>query len=214
MRSILSAVFAVLLSMPLLSAAQKVMTEGSVIYKAVLNNPDGTRKEGTYVVTVKNKQVRKELKIGTDFNNVTVLDEQGKSYILRSFNDKNFAVEMSAQDFSKRHEKYREPAINDDPESREIAGFKAQKATVTYKDGTAISIYYTKDWIPELPFTFERFRGLNGFPLAFDYKNDQGAVINFEAVRFDEAVVENSNFKIPAGYTLISNEEYRKLKSK
>jgi len=50
-------------------------------------------------------------------------------------------------------------------------------------------------------------------PLAFDYKNDQGVVINFEATNIDENVVENAKFKVPAGYKIISNEEYKSMRS-
>lgn len=215
MKNLLGHISILILSLvPGYSFAQKVLVEGTVVYKATLNNPDGSSKDGTYTITVKNKQVRKDLKIGNDFNNVTVLDEQGKSYILRSVNEKNFAVEMTGADFTQRNEKYYGAEVKEESDKRQIAGLQAQKATVKYKDGSSTVVYFTRDWISEMPYTFERFRGLKGFPLAFDYKNDQGAVIKFEAISFTESVVENTNFKVPAGYTLISNEEYRRLKTK
>ena len=206
--------FLTIISLPFISNAQKVLGEGTVVYKAVLTKPDGSRKEGTYTITVKNKQVRKDLKIGSDFENVQIFDNTEKAYILRSMNDKNFAVEMSMADLLKKNERYYDPEIKDAAESKNIAGMKAQKAVITYKDGSTAELFYTKEWKADIPFAFERYRGLNGFPVAFDYKNDQGAVINFEVLTLDENVVESSNFKIPNGYKVISGEEYKKLQTK
>ena len=212
---LLKVVFAgILFFIPLCLFAQKTLVEGTVVYKAVVNNPDGSRKEGSYVISLKNKQVRKELKIGKDFENVMILDNTDKAYSLKSVNEKNFAVEMSREDFAKKNDKYYGPVIKDAGETKTIAGKQAQKAVVTYKDGTSVNIYYTKDWLPELPHTFERFQGLNGFPLAFEYKNEQGGIINFEAIKLDEDVVESAQFKVPVNYKVISNEEYRQIRSK
>jgi hypothetical protein len=194
--------------------SQKKLVEGSITYKATMKNIDGTTKEGTYIVYVKNKQIRKEIKIGTDFENVVICDNTDKLYSLKSMDGRNFAVEMTPEDYQKRNEKYTAPVIKDGGENRVISGQKTQKATVSYKDGNSTNVFYTKDWITDAPYLFERFQGLEGLPLAFDYKNEQGAVINFEAIKFDEEVVENSKFKVPAGYKVISNDEYRKLRSK
>lgn len=194
--------------------AQKTLVEGTVVYRAVVNNPDGSRLEGAYIISLKNKQVRKELKIGNDFENVMILDNSDKAYSLKSLNEKNFAVEVSREDFEKRNAKYYGPVIKDAGETKTIAGQVARKATVIYKDGTSVNIYYTKEWVPELPYTFERLQGLNGFPLAFEYKNEQGGIINFEAIKLNEDVVESSKFTVPANYKIISNEEYRQIRSK
>jgi hypothetical protein len=92
---------------------QKVLAEGTVVYKATLTKPDGSRKEGTYTITVKNKQVRKDLKLGPDFENIQIFDNTERAYILRSMNDKNFAVEMSMADLLKKNELYYAPTIKD-----------------------------------------------------------------------------------------------------
>ncbi len=199
---------------PFLTTAQKKLVEGSVTYKAVMNNADGTTKEGVYIVSVKNKQVRKELRLGTDFENVIIFDNTDKLYTLKSVKEKNFAVEMSPEDYNKRNEKYAGASVKKTDETKTIAGFKALSALMSYKDGNSVKVFYTPDWTTDVPYLFERFDLLNGLPLAFDYKNDQGAVINFEAINIDESVVENSKFKVPAGYKIISNEEYKSMRSK
>lgn len=199
---------------PLLSAAQKKLVEGSVNYKVVVNNPDGSTKQGAYIVSVKYKQVRKELKLGTDFENILILDNTGKLYTLKSVKEKNFAVEMNVADYSKRNEKYEDATIKKTGDTKTIAGIKAQSAIISYKDGSDTKVYYTTEWTTDAPLLFERFERLNGLPLAFDYKSDQGVVMNFEATNIDESVVENSKFKVPAGYKIISNEEYKDIRSK
>lgn len=199
---------------PFLSSAQTKLVEGSITYKAVLNNPDGTAKEGVYIVSVKNNQVRKELRIGAEFENVIIFDNTEKLYTLKSVKEKNFAVEMSTDDYRKRNEKYEGATIKDSKDTKTIAGINARSATMSYKDGSSVKVFYTTDWVTEAPFVFERFEQLNGLPLAFDYKNDQGVVINFEAVKIDEGVVEDAKFKIPAGYKIISNEEYKSMRSR
>lgn len=197
-----------------ISFAQKKLVEGSVTYRATMKGPDGATKEGTYTVSVKNKQLRKEIKIGSDFENVVIVDNTDKMYSLRSMDGRNFAVEMSPTDYEKRNAKYAGSTIKEVGDKRVISGQNAQKAVVSYKDGSAVDVYYTKEWVIDVPFLFERFQGLNGLPLSFDYKNEQGVVIVFEAVKLDEDVVENSKFRVPAGYKVISNDEYLKLRSK
>lgn len=212
---IFKSIFAALLILSSHSAfAQKKLVEGSITYKATMKNSDGTAKEGTYIISVKNKQVRKEIRIGGDFENVVVVDNSGKIYSLKSMDGRNFAVEMTPDDYEKRNAKYTGGTVKDAGQTKIISGQNAQKATISYKDGNTADLFYTKDWLIEAPYLFERFQGLEGVPLAFDYKNDQGVVITFEAVKMDEDIVENSKFKVPAGYKMISNEEYRNLRSK
>lgn len=189
------------------SFAQKKLVEGSVTYRATMKSPDGTTKEGAYTVSVKNKQLRKEIKIGSDFENVVIVDNTDKMYSLRSMDGRNFAVEMSPADYEKKNERYAGSTIKEANDKKVISGQNAQKAVVSYKDGTTADVYYTKDWVIDVPFLFERFQGLQGLPLSFDYKNEQGVIIVFEAVKLDQEVVENSKFKVPAGYKVISNEE-------
>jgi hypothetical protein len=208
---ILYAVFAIT---PFALQAQKVLVEGMVVYKAILTQPDGSKKEGLYTITVKNKQVRKELKIGDEFSNVQLIDNSDKAYNLRTVNGKDLAIEMTIEDITDKRRKFYDAAIRLSDEHREIAGYDALKASFSYKDGTTATVYYTKDWKPEMPYTFERFHDLEGFPLAFDYKNEQGVVITFEAIALNEDVVETAWFKVPAGYKVITSEEYKHLKSK
>ncbi|MBL7719281.1 MAG: hypothetical protein JNL72_10635 [Flavipsychrobacter sp.] len=199
---------------PGLSLAQKALVEGTVTYKAILTRPDGSVKEGTYVIAVKNKNVRKELKIGSDFENVTLLDDTGNGYMLRSVGAKNLAVETTPEDFKRRNERYQGATTKELADRKTIAGLEARKAIITYRDGSTVNLFYTDSWVPEGPVAFERFNGIKGFPLAFDYTNEQGAVITFEATSFNQDVVESARFKVPAGYKVISSAEFQQLKAK
>lgn len=205
----LAALLLVIFALP--AFAQKSLVEGVVTYNAVTTNPEGVKSSGVYSVTVKNQQVRKDLKLANS-ENAWIVDNSDVVYTLRSSGDKKYAVEVKKADFNKRHEKYADPVIKDADEHKMIAGLKAEKAIVTYKDGSSVTVYYTKEWLPDAEYTFERFRGLKGFPLAFEYKNSKGITTYFEATSLQARPVESTNFKVPAAYKIISNEEYKQLK--
>lgn len=92
--------------------------------------------------------------------------------------------------------------------SKEIAGYKCQKAIVTTANGDKMEIYYTDKIQPTASYFDEVFPGLDGFPLEYRIKN-QGITMVYSATEVSGSLPDGS-FDIPEGYKEMSAEEFKK----
>jgi hypothetical protein len=202
-----------LLVAPVCLRAQKPFTEGAVVYKVLLTGPDQKEVPGTYTFTVKGNHVRKELKLSNGYCDVVLFDFAANSiYSLQDANGRKYAIELNMQEWTRKAEKY--AGFNIDNEvgnQKNIAGYTVYKGNIKYKNNTGSEIYYCKDWYPGQINTFERFPGAKFIPVSFSYTNESNAVMKFEVERISAGPVENSEFRIPADYKIISNAEYKQL---
>lgn len=198
--------------MPLLKA-QKPFVEGSIVYTVnVETATGGTGYTGSYTVTMKGKQVRKELRMKNGYADVLIFNfEHNTVYSLKTVADKKFAIQLNMDDFVSKAKKYEGYTVSKEDKEKKIAGTTAYRANIGYSDGNTSAIFLTAEWQPENKITFERFPDCKFLPLVFDYKNDNGSVFHFQAERVAASPVENSDFRIPADYKLISYSEYQQL---
>ena len=96
-------------------------------------------------------------------------------------------------------------------ETREIAGYKCVKATAQTKSGALISVFYTKDIIPENKDYDAPFRNLDGLPLEYELTNGD-VRIKYRVNRISLNPVPASKFDIPkSGYREMNYEESKKM---
>jgi len=193
--------------------AQKPFMEGTVIYKVTLAANDGKTVSGTYTFYIKGNQVRKEIKLTNGYQDEVVMNcGTNKVYSLQNRNGKKYAVELSMPQMLKNQQKFSGFSLkNEVNDNRKIAGYSVYKANVNYSDGSSPEIYYTKEWNPTQPITYERFPNAKFLPMSFSYTNEQGMVMTFEAEKIEAAPVENAVFRIPPDYKMISYQEYKQL---
>lgn len=195
------------------SRAQKPFTEGTLVYKVSLTSADNKSVSGTYTFFIKGNQVRKEIRLNNGYQDVVLLNcGSNKVYSLQNKNGKRYAIELSMQEMLKRQEKFDGFTLkNETADTKKIAGYPVYKANVSYSDGTSPEVYYTKEWHPTQPITFERFPNASFLPVYFSYTNEQGMVMTFEAEKIEPGPIENSMFRVPADYKMISYKEYKEL---
>ena len=193
--------------------AQKPFTEGTIVYKVILESADQKIFTGTYTFTFKGVHIRKELKLDNGYQDIELFDcGDNLVYSLQNMNGKKYAIQLSMSDMIKAQEKFSGFRINNEEgNSRNIAGLAVYKGNLNYKDGTGTEIYYTKEWRPLQPISFERFPDAKFLPLNYSYKNESGMSMKFEAEKVAASPVESSVFRIPPDYKMISNEEYKKM---
>ncbi len=207
----------VLLGMALPAIAQKPFDEGIIRYHAVFKslNPlkDTKSYDGTYTYTIKGKMVRKELKLDNGYNDIVIMNGNNNTlYTLQTTGGKKYAIQHDMEVHLARQKKFEGFTVKDDGEKKTIGGYDAQKAVVTYTDGTTKTIYYSKQWQPVFEHTFDRLPGANFIPLEFDVTEDrQEVLIHFTIEKIELTPVENAAFRIPADYKMVSNEEYKEL---
>lgn len=194
--------------------AQKALTEGTVKYKVVFENANHQKFNGMYVFTFKNGNIRKELTLTNGFRDVVIMNTNNNTiYSLHDKNSKRFAIQLSMDETRGRQAKYVGFTTAEQAGGvRDFGTVKGQKVMVTYKDGSHADIYYTKDWYAEKGITYERFPDARFLPLYYTYADDvRGFSMSMEATEVSAAPVENSLFRVPADYRIITNEEYKQL---
>ena len=206
-----------LLSLGHWAHAQQPFTEGTVNYKVVFENNDHKTFSGTYCFTVKNGQVRKELTLSNGFQDIVLINTNNNTvYSLRTArNGKKFAIQLSLDELKGRQEQYRGFVLKEqNGKPRQVAGMTEQKGTLQYKNGKTAEISYTDKWYMEPGITYERFPEARFLPLAYSYIDEaKGFTMHMEAITVSSTPVENSLFRLPADYRVISNEEYKQLSS-
>jgi hypothetical protein len=195
------------------SRAQKPFTEGTVVFKVTLESADHKIFKGTYTFIIKGNHVRKEIKLNNGFQDVVLLDcGTNKVYSLQNRNGKKYAIELSMPEMLKTQDKFRGFTIkNETNNNKKLAGHTVYKGNISYGNGAAPEIYYTKDWYPVQPITFEQFPDAKFFPMYFSYTDEQGVAMEFEIEKIEPGPVENAVFRIPADYKTISYKEYKEF---
>jgi GLPGLI family protein len=101
------------------------------------------------------------------------------------------------------------PAVKYTDETKTIAGYTCKKAefTIVGKDGQSYTsnVYYTED-LPVYTGGYGQFKGIKGFPLEYNMKQ-RGMNIALSATKVDKKSVSDDEFKVPAGYKLMTQEE-------
>ena len=195
------------------SRAQKPFTEGVIVYNVTLESPDHKEIKGVYSFVIKGSEIKKELKLSNGYGDIVLLNcGTGVVYSLQSKNGKKYAIQLNMNDLTKKQEKFVGYTIsNEQANNRNIAGLPACKGNVAYKDGSTVEIYYTKDWSPSQPITYERFPAAKFLPLSFSYTDENGMSLHFNAEKIEASPVENAVFRIPTDYKMISYKEYKEL---
>jgi hypothetical protein len=193
--------------------AQKAFTEGVVIYKIKFEPPGQKEVSGEYLFTIKGSQIKKELRLNNGYQDIMLINcGTNTIHSLQNRNGKKYAIELNIAELRKNEEKYGGFALkNEEHHKKNIAGYAVYKGDVHYKDGSRIEVYYTKDWFPSLAITFERFPDAKFFPMYFTYKDENNVTMTFEAEKIAPGPVENSVFRIPADYKMITYEEYKQM---
>lgn len=193
--------------------AQKPFTEGTAIYKIKFEPPGQKEITGLYTFTIKSSQIRKELKLNNGYQDIVLIDcGANKVHSLQNREGKKYAIELNMDELKKNAERYGGYSVaNEESRKKNIAGYAAYSGNVHYKDGSGMEVYYTKEWFPSLALTFERFPDAHFFPLFFTYKDENGVIMTFEAEKISAMPVENSAFRIPPDYKMISYQEYKQM---
>lgn len=194
--------------------AQKPFSEGVIIYEVQLSSPDNKIYKGTLTFTFKNGQVRKDLMLDNGFSDITLINSnKGTIYTLQVRDGRKYAIQLNMEDdIMRKQKRFRGYSVaREAPFAEKVAGIDVYSGTVMYKDGSVTEVLYSKDWKPEVPYTWNRFPDAQFIPLRFAYKDDNGIQMSFAASKMEESPIQTSVFAIPADYKMISNEEYRQL---
>ncbi len=209
-------VLLLLLWCPIL-AAQQPFTEGCIVYAVSIDTeapPKGiTRHSGTYRLYIRNRMMRKELELDNGYKHILIWDGNKRTaYSLQTTADRPYAVQLTQQDVEASSKKYRKFGLTDQQEEQiSIGGYNCQPAVATYTDGTKADLCYSKEWKLSEQLMYDWFPAISFLPLSFEVKNEPGVLMHFRADYLLAAPMERSLFRVPEGYHIISNQEYKNM---
>ena len=98
-------------------------------------------------------------------------------------------------------------------ETREIQGFKAQKAKyhIFNEEGVdkGFDVWYTTEIGPEYDFVL--CTGLKGFPLEFVQSGGDGKAVQYKVSELTKGKVKDTDFMLPDGYDMLTEEAFSAL---
>lgn len=200
----------------LTSTAQKTITEATITYDIVVsnNNPNPQIADmldgATSVVYLKGPSSRSEM-ISTLGTQSTIIDgKTGNITVLKDYGEQKYMITMSAQNWKESNRKYEGVNFNLEEEYKTIAGYKCQKAVGKLADGTAFTVYFTKDLVPQNKDFQYLNRNLPG--LAMQYEASFGKLnVTYTVSNVNFNPVPAAKFDIPkSGYRVMNYEESKK----
>ncbi|MBS1644602.1 MAG: DUF4412 domain-containing protein [Bacteroidetes bacterium] len=197
--------------------AQKSFVEGVINYSVTIGPLAGgagfSEHAGNYMITIKGKNIRKELVMNSGYRNVILENgNTGAIYSLQTVAGQHYAIQLKTADLDEKQKPYKDFKEKEEAGSMTIAGEKCSKVTITYKDGSNSIVYITKDWVAPEAILFDRLPGIKYMPLSFEYRNEEGITMHFAAEKIEAQPIESAQFRVPPDYKIISNSEYKSMR--
>lgn len=135
----------------------------------------------------------------------------GTAVVLQEISGQKLLIHMTADNWKEKNKRYDGISFSNTSETKTIAGYKCIKAVATMSDGSAFTVYYTKDIIPENTAYNEQFKNLEGLPLEYELTHGK-LKIKYTLSKINMNPVPASKFDIPkSGYREMTYEESRKM---
>jgi len=200
----------------IIACAQKSVSELTLVYDySVVSASGGGRQEATenaiHTVYIKGDKSRSEIS-NSLFSSTTIFDgNTGFGVILKEVSGQKLLIRMNPDNWAERIRMYDGIVFKNTNETKEIAGYKCFKAIGQTSSGAMITVYYTRDIIPQNRQYEPPFRSLDGLPLEYELTNGN-VKIRYKIARIDLNPVPVSKFDIPgSGYRELNYEDSKKM---
>jgi len=156
-------------------------------------------------------KTRSEVAMGSLGTMTTIADEKAKkALMLMNMMGQKTATETTIE--APKAEEAPKFEIENTTETKEILGYKCTKAIMTSEDGTAITIWYTKDL--EVSTAGQNYYNsqMPGFPMSIN-TSMSGMTVQLTVTALDKKTPDSDLFKmkVPEGYTVKTEEEMMKM---
>lgn len=197
--------------------SQKKVSELTIAYDYSISSVDSKPKtnnsgvNAVYTLYLKANLSSSEI-VSSLFTSKTIYDSKtGSAVILKEVSGQKLLIRMSAENWQERNQRYQGIKFTNTAETKTIGGYKCLQATAQTNDGFTITVYYTKDLIPDNKEYDPQFRNLEGLPLEFELRKAD-YVIKYSLSSINLSPVPASRFDIPkAGYREMTYDESKKL---
>jgi hypothetical protein len=194
--------------------AQKKVSELSLIYdySAGSTVPGSQSEYAVYSVYIKGGKSRSEM-TSSLFSSTTLFDANtGFAVILKEVSGQKLLIRLNPENWTERARAYEGMVFKNTSETKDIAGYKCIKAVGQTKSGITVTVFYTRDLIPENKDYDPAFKNLEGLPLEYELTNGD-IKIKYRISKINLNPVPASKFDIPkTGYREMNYEESKKMR--
>jgi len=200
---------------PVLVNAQKQVGELTLIYNSVIMHTDDASRKINSITSYYLKGHLSRAEVSNNiFSSTTIYDSKaGSGVVLKEVNGQKLLIRMNEENWNQKNSRFNNLKFTKTTESKTIAGYLCNMATTSTPDGYEISVYYTKDIIPENKSYDPYFKNLDGLPLEFEIKKGTLHIrVTLSSINMNP--VPASKFDIPtSGYRELTYEESLKMNS-
>jgi GLPGLI family protein len=198
--------------------SQKKISELTLVYDARVTTGNTEPKMAdafdgaTTTIYLKGNLSRSEM-VSALFSSTTIHDAKtGTAVVLREVSGQKLLIRMSSKDWQEKNDRYEGITFTNSKETKDIAGYKCVKAVAKMSDGSAFTVYYTPDIVPENKEYDYHFKNLNGLPLEYEL-TQRNLTIKYTVSKINLNPVPASKFDIPtSGYREMTFEESKKIR--
>jgi GLPGLI family protein len=193
--------------------AQKRITEGTISYDIVVNTGNSNPSiadmfnGATSIVYLKGYQTRFERVSSLGVESTLVDGKTGNVNVLKEYGEQKYMITMTPDNWKDANKKYEGIVFKYEEEYKTIADYKCQKAIGTMKDGTTITVFFTKDLVAnnrEFEYAYKSLPGL-----AMEYETTIGSLkVTYTVSKVNFSIVPATKFELPkSGFRVMTYEE-------
>jgi len=203
----------ILFGMPV--QAQKRISELTLVYDYAVTIEGGNKLEGvgnaSHTIYIKGNKSRSEM-TNQLFSSTSIYDANtGFGVILKELSGQKLLIRMNPDNWSEKNRMYEGVVFKPTGKTKIIAGYNCQEATGQTSAGAVVTVYYTKELVPDNKQYDPLFKTLDGLPLEYDLTNGN-VKISYRFSKMSLNPVPASKFDIPSsGYREMNYEESKKL---
>lgn len=214
-------IFLVLISNSTLLLAQnkpvRTVAEATITYAITLADSSAgdesfkkTLSETEKTVYIKGNNSRVDVIAPTFSQSVIFNKTTGTAFILREIGNNKFLTNISKESWLKRNANFTDTKIEIDAnDKKNILGYECIKATITCKDNSIITAYYTPAFAPSVKEFEYQFKDLPGMVLQYVYTSTEfnNRKLVYTAIKINLMPVLASKFELPtSGYRILKDE--------
>ncbi len=192
-------------------AAQKQVTDGTVIYDVTIEN-GANKSSASNTVYVKGNNSRTEMVSPLGSETIIHNAKSAGSVILKEFSGQKLMIKLTKENWDAKNRMFSNVTFTPASETKSIAGYACKKAVAKTSDGKTFDVYYTPDLVMTNKQYDPTFASLPG--LAMEYTIESGKLkftYTVSKISFDQVPLAKFDFPT-SGYRVMTYEENQEMK--
>ncbi|HMJ46272.1 MAG TPA: hypothetical protein VK498_03040 [Ferruginibacter sp.] len=207
-----------LVAASLSSRAQKIISEGTIVYDVVIQTGDKEPQKGdalqgaTSTIYLKANNSRTDL-VSPLGKEITIYNSKtDNARILKEFSGQKLMIELTKENWKAKNKMYSDIKFELTNEMKNIGGYNAKKAIANMPGGKSFVVYYVPDLVVANKAYDATFTNLPGLPIQYEIESGKMKFrYTLSKISYDPVLVSQFDFPT-SGYRVMTYEENQKMK--